>query len=382
VREILFVAGEVSGDSHASHVARELEARGAPYRLVGVGGDQMRAAGVELIEHTEGLAVMGFLEVLEYLPKHWMLLRDLKRRLRRGNVAAVVLVDYPDFNMLVAAAASAAGVPVVYYITPQVWAWRRGRMKTLAKTVTKAAVILPFEEALLRGEGVDATFVGHPLMDRVASMPDRATARATLGLDDDDRVLAVFPGSRGQEIERHLETFVAAARELQRRDPALKVVVSAAPHVTLDPARCPFPIVRSASFTVLRAADAALCKSGTTTLEAAVAGCPLVVAYRTSAFSYAVGEWLVKIPNIGLVNVVAGRRIAPEFVQDALEPGAVADALEPLLNPASPERRTMIEALDAVRASLGQPGAAARVATIVTALADRAAGGAAKAHGR
>ncbi|MDB4874145.1 MAG: lipid-A-disaccharide synthase [Gemmatimonadetes bacterium] len=382
MRDILFVAGEVSGDTHASHVARELVARGAPYRLVGIGGDQMRAAGVELIEHTEGLAVMGFVEVLEYLPKHWMLLRDLKRRLRSGNVAAVVLVDYPDFNMLVAAAAAAAGVPVLYYITPQVWAWRRGRLKTLAKTVTKAAVILPFEEALLREHGIDATFVGHPLMDRVAAMPDRAAARQTLGLGATDRVLAVFPGSRGQEIERHLDTFVAAARELQRRDPALKVVVSAAPHVTLDPARCPFPTVRSASFTVLRAADAALCKSGTTTLEAAVAGCPLVVAYRTSGFSYAVGEWLVKIPNIGLVNVVAGKRIAPEFVQDALEPVAVANALATLLNPASPERRTMIEGLDVVRAALGQPGAAARVATMVTTLADRAAGGAAKTHGR
>jgi lipid-A-disaccharide synthase len=378
VREILFVAGEVSGDLHAAAVARELVARRAPFKLTGVGGDQMRAAGVELIEHSEKLAVMGFVEVVEYLPKLIGLLNRLKRRIRRGQVAAVVLIDYPDFNMLLAGAAHAAGVPVLYYITPQVWAWRAGRMNTLAKTVTKAAVILPFEEELLRRHGVDATFVGHPLMDRVAAMPDRAAARVALGLAPDARVLALFPGSRGQEIERHLDTFVAAARELQRRDPELQVIVSLAPHVTIDPARCPYPTVRSASFPVLRAADAALCKSGTTTLEATVAGCPFVVAYRTSAFSYAVGKLLVKIPNIGLVNVVAGRRVAPEFVQDALQPVPIADALEPLLNPRSDARRTMLQELDAVRASLGQPGAAGRVADMTLSLAQRDTG----AHGR
>jgi len=278
VREILFVAGEVSGDLHAAGVARELGVRRAPYRLVGIGGDEMRDAGVELVEHVEQLAVMGFVEVLEHIPRHWRLLRELKARIRSGNVALVVLVDYPTFNMKVAEAATDAGVPVLYYITPQVWAWGADRLARLARTVTKAAPILPFEEALLRRHGIDATFVGHPLLDRLHVLPDRAAARATLGIAPDARVLALFPGSRDQEIARHLDAFVAVARELQRRDPSLEVVVSAAPHVTLDPGRCPFRIVKSASFTVLRAADAAMCKSGTTTLEAAVAGCPLVVA--------------------------------------------------------------------------------------------------------
>jgi lipid-A-disaccharide synthase len=371
VREILFVAGEVSGDLHASGVARVLAATAPQFRLVGIGGDEMRAAGVELVEHVEKLSVMGFIEVLEHIPRHWLLLRELTRRIESGNVALVVLIDYPTFNMKVAAAATAAGVPVLYYITPQVWAWGSDRLERLAQTVTQAAVILPFEEKLLCDHGVNATFVGHPLLDRVAQLPDRAAARTALGLDSSRRVLALFPGSRAQEIERHLEPFVATARELQRRCGDLDVIVSVAPHVDVDAAKCPFKMVRSASFTVLRAADAALCKSGTTTLEAAVAGCPLVVAYRASALTYFAASRLVKIPHIGLVNVVAGRQVAPEFVQDALQPQAVADTLAPLLNPASVERRTMVEELERVRASLGSPGAAQRVAHLATSLAQR-----------
>ena len=371
MREILFVAGEASGDLHASGVARELRARQAPFDLAGIGGDEMRASGVRLIEHAERLAVMGFAEVLKHVPKHYALLREMRRRLQPDNTALLVLVDYPGFNMKLAAAATEAGVPVLYYITPQVWAWGAKRLDELARTVTRAAVILPFEEQLLRAHGVDATFVGHPLLDRAQELPDRDAARVAIGLAGGEPVLALFPGSRAQEIRRHLEAFVATAQELQRRNPRLKVVVSAAPHVQLDPGACPYPVVRSASFTVLRAADAALCKSGTTTLEAAVAGCPLVVAYRTSRVTYAAARRLVKIPHIGLVNVVAGHAVAPEFVQGALEPGAVADALEPLLDPGGARRAEMVRELCEVRTALGAPGAASRVANIALDLAQR-----------
>ena len=369
MREILFVAGEASGDLHAAGVARALTARGAPFRLVGIGGDEMRAAGVELIEHAERLAVMGFVEVLKHIPLHYRLARELERRIGSGDVALVVLIDYPGFNMKIAASARAAGVPVLYYITPQVWAWGAKRLRELARTITKAAVILPFEEALLREHGIDATFVGHPLLDRARTLPGRAEARRTLGVGDSDRLLALFPGSRAQEIARHLDPFVETARALQRRDPSLKVVVSAAPHVEIAPERCPSPLVHSASFSVLRAADAAMCKSGTTTLEAAVAGCPMVVAYRTSAITYAAAKRLVRIPHIGLVNVVAGREVAPEFVQDALVPARVADVLAELLDVRSARRMRMIGELDRVRALLGEAGAAERVASMAIELA-------------
>lgn len=361
MREVLIVAGEASGDLHASAVAEELRRRVPELPLAGIGGARMRDAGVSLIEDAERLAVMGFVEVLRHVPAHLALLRSIRRRLSDGGVGLVILIDYPGFNMKVAEAAWRAGVPVLYYITPQVWAWGAGRLKKLARLVTRACVILPFEEELLRRHGVDAVFVGHPLLDRARSLPTRADARRSLGLPEDGPVLALFPGSRVQEIRRHLRDFVAAAEELRRRRPELRVIVSVAPTIDLDPAECPYPMVRSASFHVLRAADAALCKSGTTTLEAAVAGCPLVVAYRTSRWTYAIAKRLVKIPHIGLVNVVAGSEVAPEFVQDALRPSAVADALLPLLDD-TPDRRRMLEGLGRVRARLGTAGAASRVA--------------------
>jgi lipid-A-disaccharide synthase len=366
--EVLIVAGEASADLHASRVVRELRARRPALRFAGIGGDRLRGEGVELVEHAERLAVMGFLEVLRHVPAHYLLLRRLERLMRGGEVRLLLLLDYPGFNMKLAAAAHRVGVPVLYYITPQVWAWGAKRIPVLARIVTRAAVIFRFEEELLRARGVDATFVGHPLLDRMADLPPREQAVAALGLDGARPVLALFPGSRAQEIARHLDDFVATARELQRRVPGLQVVVSGAPTVRLDPARCPYPVVSDASGTVFRAATAAMCKSGTTTLEAAVAGCPLVVAYRTSPITYRLARRVVKIPHIGLVNIVAGREVAREFVQDALQPNAVADALEPLLRDGDPEREAMLGRLADVRGQLGTPGAAARVADMAEAL--------------
>jgi len=360
VREILILAGEASGDLHGAILAERLKARRPDLHLAGTGGSRMREAGVEMIEEHEG--VVGFVEVLRHIPSHLRLLRTLKDRLASGRVGLVICIDYPGFNMRVAATAEAAGVPVLYYITPQVWAWRAGRMRTMARIITKAAVILPFEEQMLRGAGVDATFVGHPLLDRAQAMPDKAEARRRIGLPEQGELLALFPGSRAQEIRRHLSDFVAVARELEQRRPGLRVVLSVAPTIEFRADEVPFPMVRSASFDVLRAADVALCKSGTTTLEAAVAGCPCAIVYRTSAISYAIARRLVRIPHIGLLNIVAGREVAPEFVQDAFRPAPVADALSPLFDPRSPERERMEAGLAEVRAKLGTPGATERVA--------------------
>jgi lipid-A-disaccharide synthase len=365
--DVMFAAGEASGDLHSASLATALRTRRPDLSFVGVGGQRMRAAGVDLLADFASGAVMGFAEIITHIPRHFALLRSLTQRLRDGKVSLLVCVDYPGFNLNLAAEAHAARVPVLYYITPQVWAWGARRLKKLARVVTRAAVILPFEEELLRAHGIDATFVGHPLLDRAELMPDRANARAALGLAPNARVLALFPGSRAQEIERHLEPFLAAASAVERRAPGTTVLVSTAPGIHVDASRCPFPLTSADSLTVLRAADAALCKSGTTTLEAAVAGCPLVVGYLTSKWTYAIARRVVTIPRIGLVNVVAGREVAREFVQDALVPDSVADALLPLSSE-SPERARALAGLAEVRALLGTPGAAARVAEIADAL--------------
>ena len=363
--EVIFVAGEASGDLHAAGVAEELRRLRPELELTGFGGPLMEEAGVKLFDRYE-TGVMGFIEVLRHIPRHWELLEKIRARLATGKVKLLVVIDYPGFNMKAADAAKSAGVPVLYYVTPQVWAWGEGRLPKLARIVTKAAVILPFEENLLRGHGIDATFVGHPLLDRAQDMPDKRTARATLGLSDADPVLALFPGSRQQEIDRLIDDFVDTAREVEKTVPGLQVIVSAASTISLDASRCPFRLVPSASFTVLRAADAALCKSGTTTLEAAIADCPLAVAYRTSDISYFLARLLVKIPNIGLVNVVAGREVAKEYVQEEIVPKRIAVELAQLLDSKSEERARVLEGLAEVRAKLGQPGAALRVAQMAS----------------
>jgi lipid-A-disaccharide synthase len=297
------------------------------------------------------------------------LLNSLAARLRSGRVALVVLVDYGGFNLHVASAAKAAGVPVLYYITPQVWASRAGRMRNLAATVTRAAVIFKFEEELLRKNGIDAVFVGHPMLERAADMPSKAEARASLRIAADRRLLVVFPGSRAQEIERHLGPFLETARRLQGADPSLDVIVSRAPSVTISASTVSFPVVQAPSFTLLRAADAALCKSGTTTLEAAVAGCPFVTAYRAATLDYFIASQIITVSDISMVNLVAGRRVVPEFVQDDLDPAKIVPVLKSLLDPASASRAEMLAALDEVRSRLGSVGASKRVAALAIEMA-------------
>jgi lipid-A-disaccharide synthase len=360
--EVMIVAGEPSGDMHAAAMVSALRSRRPDLHLVGVGGGRLAAEGVELLERAEKIAVVGFVEVIKHLPILRRLMKALQSRLDSGRVKLVVLIDYPGFNMRVAREAQRRGIPVLYYITPQVWAWHKSRVAALRETVTKACVILPFEEQLLRDAGIDATFVGSPLIDATQHLPTREDACRALSLDPERPVLALFPGSRAGEIGRHLRDFVSTADEIRRRRPDVQVIVSAPPSVVIDVSVCPYPVVRDSSHTVFRAATAAMCKSGTTTLESALCGCPLVVAYRTSAMTYAIAKRLVTLPNIALVNIVAERRVAAEFIQHELRADRVAPALMPLLEMASPERIAMIAALAEVRRRMGAPGAAVRVA--------------------
>ncbi|MEP7065944.1 MAG: lipid-A-disaccharide synthase [Gemmatimonadota bacterium] len=362
---MLVVAGEASGDLHAAQVIAALRRAAPALSITAVGGARMKAAGATLLQDITAHAVMGFAGVMRQFPAHVRLLRLLRARMRSGNVGLLILVDYPGFNLRVASAARAAGVPVLYYITPKVWAWRAGRLAQMRETITRAAVILPFEERYLRENGVPATYVGNPLLDGAGEIPTRAEARARLHLPDQARVLALFPGSRRGELVHHLEAFTATARELQRRIPDLRVIVSVAPGMRIDATRSPFPHVEGDSYAVWRAADAALVKSGTSTLEAAIANCPLIVAYRVGRANYEIARRLIRgISYIGLVNLVVGKSVAPEFIQNAMQPIAMANALEPLLVHGSAERKAMLASLAEVRTALGEAGASERVARL------------------
>jgi len=329
----------------------------------------MRAAGVELLAHVDQLAVMGFVEVLKHLPYFIDLMATVKREIARRRPDLIIPIDYPGFNLRLAAHVKSRGIPVLYYIAPQVWAWHRSRMTQLADTTDRLAVILPFEEALFREAGAKATFVGHPLADQPPPLEPRAEFLAKLNVDPARPVLALFPGSRAQEVSRQLEVFAAAARRVTEARPEVQPVVAESSAVdarAYDAA--PFPRTHD-GWALLHHARAALVKSGTSTLQAALARTPLVVTYRTHPLTFFMAQHLVEVPHVGLVNLVAGERIAPELLQDDATPAALARALLPLLDEASPERAKAVEGLARVKQKLAPAVPGRTTADRVTALA-------------
>ncbi len=369
----MILAGEASGDAHAAAVAQEIRRRWPDAALSGIGGPQMADAGVELLATLEELAVMGFAEVAGRIGHFLRLEKRLGERLRSDGFDLILPVDYPGFNLRMTRRAHRLGIPVLYYIGPQVWAWKARRARTLARMAHAIALILPFEPELYRRHGAHAVFVGHPLLDRPdedAGAAERRQDRsrslaARLGLDRTQPLLALFPGSRAQELRRHAGPFVETALELQRRLPGLGVVVSRVPFLPARAYDCfPFPTTtRGAELRTL--ATAGLVKSGTGTLQAALAGMPLAVAYIAHPLTVFLARRLVRVPAIALPNLVAGRRVVPEFVQGEAIPARMADALEPLLDPESPTRQRTLRDLQDVRTALGSSGAARRVTALI-----------------
>ena len=334
----------------------------------------MAGAGVRLISGLDELAVMGFAEVLKRLPFFRRLERRLVRLLLETPPDLVLPIDYPGLNLRIAKRAARLGIPVLYYIGPQVWAWKAGRAAQLSRVADRIAVILPFEARLYERYGARAVFVGHPLLDVEVRSDPRQLARS-LGVDAERPVLALFPGSRVQELQRHARPFTATARELQRRLPTLKVIVSRVPFLPQS-AYASFPFPTTSDADSLRAlATAGLVKSGTSTLEAALAGMPFAVAYVTHPATFFLARRLVRVPHVALVNLVAGRRVVPEFIQGEVTAGAMANALEPLLDQSSAVRRETTAGMKEIRAALGSPGAASRVADLAEEVLCGAEGG-------
>lgn len=368
-RRIFVSAGEPSGDRHAGALVAALRRAAPPHGLTveAIGGPSLREQGAEIIVDSERLGAMGLAEAAGSVGTHLRAYRTAARRLRAGAYDLAVLVDYPGFHLALAGAARRAGIPVLYYIAPQLWAWGAWRASRLAATVSHLAVVLPFEETFFRRAGITTDFVGHPLAHDEPG-PDRATARRELGLAPDRPVLAVLPGSRPGDVHRHWRPFSTAARQLRRSEPSVQIVV-AGTRTAEYPHADGLSIVRDRSTLLLRAADVALCKSGTATLEAALAGTPQVVAYRMHPLTYRVARRAVSVPWIALPNLVMGRQVVPELIQDVVTAETLVATLRPLLDRDGREARRQRAAYAEIRERLGPPGAADRTAALALALA-------------
>jgi lipid-A-disaccharide synthase len=368
--EIFISAGEVSGDQHTASLLAELRSRRPDLSAWGVGGPRLAGAGQQQVAGIEQLSLVGITEVLPKLGSILALLRRLRRELARQRPAVVVLVDAPDFNLRLAGAARALGLRVVYFITPQVWAWRRGRLREIRRTVDLALCILPFEEAFFRESGVRAEYVGHPLVDLVRPSAPRPELRASLGLDPAAPVIALLPGSRRSEIRALLPSLLGAAKLLSRRTPRPRFVVPAA-SPTLRPLLSPLAgkplaarIVEGRAWDCIAAADAAVVASGTATLETALIGTPFVAVYRVSPLSYAIARPLIHARWASLPNLLLGEPAVLELLQGECRPETIAAEVGRLLD--DPAAAVLLgEKCGKVRALLGPGGAASRAAAAV-----------------
>ena len=348
---------------------RHLRERSGPIDVFGLGGDRLRAQDARLIAHVSELAVVGLVEVLSHLRRLRAVFRAALAEVDREPVALAVLVDYAGFNLRLAKQLRRRGIPVVYYVSPQLWAWRRGRMRTVRACVEHMLVIFPFEERFYRDAGVRATFVGHPLVELVRPAPDPRAFLAAQGLDPGRPVLAVLPGSRRQEIAYNLPPIAEALRLLRARRPELQPALAIAPGLGPEGLRAalgglPVAMVEGQAHALMGAAAAGIVASGTATVEAALLDLPAVVVYRVSPLSYALGRPFVHVPHYAMANLIAQRRVLAELIQADFQPEAVALEVERLLDDAV-HRNGVKAGLAVVRSRLGSPGASARAAEIV-----------------
>ncbi len=368
--------GEPSGDMYAGALAGEIRRLDPSAVITGFGGERLRAAGASLAGEFGGLSVTGILEVARLLPRTYATYRRLVAEAERSTPDVFVAIDFPDFNFRLARALKRRGIPVVYYIGPQIWAWRRGRMRTMKALADRVLVIFPFEEAIYREAGVPVQWVGHPLFDVMRAPEPRATFLPAHGLDPGRPVVALLPGSRANELRAILPGLVRAAVLIRERVPAAQFLVARAPHLADDLfsplapllATSGAAVAENVTDNVLASSDAAIVASGTVTVQAALHGCPMVVVYRLSRLTYALGKPFVHVDTYAMANLVAGRKVVPELIQDEFTPEAVAtEALRVLTDPAHAAR--VRADLEEVRAKLGAPGASRRAAEAVMAVA-------------
>lgn len=362
---LLISCGEPSGEFYAAELVAELRRRSPDLEAFGLGGDRLAAEDVRLLAHLRDLAVVGLVEVLSHLRRLKHLFDSVVAEAARVRPDVAVLIDYPDFNLRLARELKKLGIPVVYYVSPQLWAWRRGRIKDVKRDVAKMLAIFPFEEKIYQDAGVPVSFVGHPLIDHVKPPADRSAVAARLGLAPDRPVIALLPGSRNKEVAFNLPPMLGAVALLRERRPDLQFVLAAAPHLRArafeDAAAAGVTVLEGVTRDVLSAARVAIVASGTATVETGLTLTPMVVVYRLSALTYALGKPLVSVANYAMVNLIAGRVVVPELIQSDFTPERVSEETLKILDD-GPARTQMLQDLEEVRSKLGKGGATSNVA--------------------
>jgi lipid-A-disaccharide synthase len=379
-KKILLVAGEVSGDLHGSYLLEAIHRIDPEIQFFGVGGEGLKRAGMRLLHHSQSLSVVGLTEVFVKLGSILKALRTLKKSLEKEKPDLIILVDFPDFNLRLARIAHRKGIPILYYISPQVWAWRPGRVKLIARLVKKMVVLFPFEVPLYEAAGVDVEWVGHPLLDIVKPTLSKEMAYQQFGLDPGRRTIGLLPGSRIHEIERLLPSLLASAQLLQKEIPDLQFVIPLAPGMSratlssrMNAILVPVTVVEGFTYDVMNLCELLITASGTATLEGAILGKPMIIIYKVSFSTYWIGRILVRVNHIGLPNLVAEKEIAPEMIQKDVHPQRIVEEAFRILRDPLVSRK-MTESMGEVRQKLGEPGAAERAARIVCSMLGEAKG--------
>jgi lipid-A-disaccharide synthase len=369
-KRIMIVAGEASGDLHGANLVKEAKRLDPSLSFFGIGGPRMREAGVETLVDSSQMAVVGLIEVITHFNVISRAYLALKKILSADPPDLLILIDYPDFNLRIAKLAKRAGVRVLYYISPQVWAWRVGRVKKIGRVVDRMAVVFPFEVPFYEKEQVPVTFVGHPLVDIVHPSLSRTDAEALFGLDPSRKTVGLFPGSRKHEVKRMLPVILKSAQILKERIPDLQFILPIASSISgtdvadlIRSSSLEIKVVENMGYDVMQVCDAVITVSGTVTLEIALMTVPMVIIYRVSPLTYEIGIRLVKVDHFGICNIVAGERVVMELLQHEAEPERIANEIARIL--ADPVYADAIRSkLAKVREKLGSGGGSARVARL------------------